>query len=492
MNDPRGSIWRKWDLQVHTPASALNSGFAGDWDSYVHVLFTRAISSQVAAIGVTDYFSVDGYKTLRGYTSDTERLARIFEAEIASDSTYVDQIRRILLLPNVELRLTTFVAGKIADARAINFHAIFSDELSVAEIEDNFLHQLTCVVDSAAQRHDEKYPLTPDNLRRLGSQLKAEHAAFRGDDPYRVACHNVTVSHEDITKVLNGHPSTFKNKYVLVLAEDEVSDISYDGRGHLSRKILYKKMDMMFSPNAKTREKLLSAEFAEEFGRAKPCVWGSDAHTFDRLFNPSNDHYCWIKADQTFTGLLQVKNEPRDRCYIGLQPETIAAIRQHARPWIKSLSIEKDKSDLAEKWFDGVELAFNPELVAIIGKKGSGKSAIADILALLGGARVKEADFAFLNRERFRKPDPSSRIERSSHFTAMVKWSNRETVSRQLSEAVRDTELERVRYLPQGYLEKICNHRTTEAYLQFEAELDRVIFSHVPVSDRLEKDSLQA
>jgi ABC-type lipoprotein export system ATPase subunit len=188
--------------------------------------------------------------------------------------------------------------------------------------------------------------------------------------------------------------------------------------------------------------------------------------------------------------LLQVKNEPRDRCYIGPQPETIAALRKHARPWIKSVSIDKEGADLTEKWFDGVKLPFNPELVAIIGKKGSGKSAIADILAVLGGARVNEADFGFLNRERFRRPDASSRVERSSHFKATVEWSNHEVVSRLLSEPVHETELERVRYLPQGYLEKICNHRTTEAYLQFESELDRVIFSHVPVSDRLEKDSL--
>lgn len=29
MNDKRGSIWRKWDLHVHSPASALYNEFTG-------------------------------------------------------------------------------------------------------------------------------------------------------------------------------------------------------------------------------------------------------------------------------------------------------------------------------------------------------------------------------------------------------------------------------------------------------------------------------
>ena len=41
---PKGSEWRKWDLQIHTPFSILNNQF-GDpnneetWDNYVKELF---------------------------------------------------------------------------------------------------------------------------------------------------------------------------------------------------------------------------------------------------------------------------------------------------------------------------------------------------------------------------------------------------------------------------------------------------------------------
>ena len=61
---PRGSEWRKWDLHVHTPFSELNNGFGSDWDTYVTKLFKAAIESDVKAIGITDYFSIEGYKKL--------------------------------------------------------------------------------------------------------------------------------------------------------------------------------------------------------------------------------------------------------------------------------------------------------------------------------------------------------------------------------------------------------------------------------------------
>ena len=57
---PKGSEWRKWDFHVHTPESILHNEFGDDWDSFVKVLFKKAISCNIAAIGITDYFFIDG------------------------------------------------------------------------------------------------------------------------------------------------------------------------------------------------------------------------------------------------------------------------------------------------------------------------------------------------------------------------------------------------------------------------------------------------
>lgn len=56
---PLGSIWRRWDLHVHTPDSYENA--FGGWDAYLNAL--RAVRG-VSVLGVTDYFFIDGYRKL--------------------------------------------------------------------------------------------------------------------------------------------------------------------------------------------------------------------------------------------------------------------------------------------------------------------------------------------------------------------------------------------------------------------------------------------
>ena len=61
----RGSEWRFWDLHIHTPFSALSNGFGNDWDNYVKILLKKAIENNVSVIGMTDYFTIDGYKKIK-------------------------------------------------------------------------------------------------------------------------------------------------------------------------------------------------------------------------------------------------------------------------------------------------------------------------------------------------------------------------------------------------------------------------------------------
>ena len=58
---PRGSQWRKWDMHLHAPGTKLNDQFKVDdgdiWDEYCG----RLNESDVLVLGITDYFSADGY-----------------------------------------------------------------------------------------------------------------------------------------------------------------------------------------------------------------------------------------------------------------------------------------------------------------------------------------------------------------------------------------------------------------------------------------------
>ena len=95
---PRGSEWRRWDLQVHTPFSALNNGFGQDFDHYAKTVFEKAIENKIAVIGVTDYFCIDGYKRLLALRDDAASLSALIGEDHAAAA------RCILLVPNIELR----------------------------------------------------------------------------------------------------------------------------------------------------------------------------------------------------------------------------------------------------------------------------------------------------------------------------------------------------------------------------------------------------
>ena len=142
----KGSEWRKWDLHVHTPYSILNDQFSGDWDEYVKILFNKAISSNIACIGITDYFSIDGYKKLKQeYLCNDEKLKILFADEIRKDDQYIDKIKSITILPNIELRLDNVITSDknshVKNAK-LEYHVILSDKLSIAQIEENILCQI--------------------------------------------------------------------------------------------------------------------------------------------------------------------------------------------------------------------------------------------------------------------------------------------------------------------------------------------------------------
>jgi ABC-type lipoprotein export system ATPase subunit len=489
MNDPQGSLWRRWDLQVHTPASVLNNQFGDDWDLYVHALFSAAVAKNVAVVGITDYFCVEGYRRLHEkYLDNQTELRRLFAAEIASDADYLLKVRSITVLANVEFRLN--VSIEKGGGKKLNMHVLFSEDLTAQQIEDNFLSQLQFTFEGIRQDRNDTRPLNRANLEDLGRKRKEHFPELLGSDMYQ-GCNAAWIDDEQISNVLTAN-GLFRNRYAVVLAEELTSDLHWLSQsGHL-RAVLVEKSDAIFSGSDKTRAWALSSEFADRFGACKPCLWGSDAHMLERLFEPDQQRYCWIKADPQFAGLRQVFNEPEARTYVGPSPTLLDEITHQKRIFIQSIAIsKKTASSLREKWFDGTALHLNPELVAIIGNKGSGKSALADTLALMGGCQLSEDEYGFLRPKRFRAKDATGKIDRSGEFEATVTWSNGEiSPLRSLASTVSAGEVERVKYLPQGYLERICNERDAKSFRDFEQELDRVIFSHVPSADRLGRTTL--
>ncbi len=482
---PRGSEWRRWDLQVHTLRSSLNQDFDGDFSAYATLLFEEALRRNVAVIGITDYFTVEGYRELR------ELVERAGELESLLGEEQAGRARRILLLPNVELRSREIVRAYGKDSR-VNFHVLFSDELSPQDIEERVLRELRFTAESTSDGPDEELSLTVPNLERLGQRLKADHEPFRSESDLRVGMLTAVVSHEDVRRVLDRQQRLFKDRFLFVVpADEDLSAISWDGQGHVVRKVLLQKAHMFFSANPGTRDFGLgkthdSVEaFVEEFKSRKPCIHGSDAHDATSLFEPDQRRYLWIRADPTFNGLRQLLHEPESRVYLGESPPALTHVRQNATKYFSQVTFSRTADATpAQQWFEGT-LPLNHGLIAIIGNKGSGKSALADVLALLGDAG-SQPSFSFLTKNRFL----AAKLKLGRMFQATLQWQAGPGSRRLLSEQIDSSAPERVKYIPQSYLERICSELQESGPTAFDYELEEVIFSHVGAPDRLGHDTL--
>lgn len=387
-----GSIWRKWDLQIHTPASYLNNQFSGSWDDYVRTVFRRALEKEISVLGITDYFTIEGYKKIRSeYLSDSDKMRSLFTED------EVERIYKILILPNVEFRLATFVGDD-----SVNFHVIFSDDIPIRDIEEHFLHDLDFVYQGNIHDEDEKKKLKIDNLERLGQRLKKEHEPFRDELDIVVGMKNAVVRDEQIVKKLRQSKSVFRGRYLLALPSDEdLSRISWDSQAHQSRKVLVQKSDVLFTSNENTRNWALGEPpymegedaYIAEFLSLKPCLHGSDAHVEWEIGHPCakrgeqghdcsksdarcDVRFCWIKADPTFEGLRQTLYEPEDR--VRIQMNDPSPLKHSYSICAIEIGDNKIADDLS---IEGKYLDFNQDLVAIAGGKGTGKTALVDLIA---------------------------------------------------------------------------------------------------------------
>ena len=110
---------------------------------------------------------------------------------------------------------------------------------------------------------------------------------------------NAVVDDEQICKWLANKKNIFEDQYLIALPSDEdLSNVSWNGQDHQARKLLIQKSDILIATNPNTIQWALgkkhakAEDFIEEFKSLKPCIGGSDAHTFDELFT-KNAQWLW-------------------------------------------------------------------------------------------------------------------------------------------------------------------------------------------------------
>lgn len=382
----KGSTWNIWDFHLHTPFSALNNQFGHPedenvWDTYVARVEAKAQEIGIVAIAFTDYFTIEGYKRILEYKK-------------------VGRLQNILVMPNIEFRIDKIInrGRDRGDPKRLNFHVIFSPDVPPNEIEEGFLHDLDFCHENEPFEPSKIRKLKPFNLIEFGKMIKEQHPDFTGLD-FEVACKIAVVQAEQIKQKLENR---FYGRYILALAEENLSLISWSGQDHAVKKQLIQMSHVVLSSNQSSREFFLGRkhesyqEYLKEFKSPKPCIWGCDSHSYtERFLEPDEKRFTWIKGEVSWDGLKQILYEPNERiCIQKENPEhpksifTITSITVNDSQVNKNLHINQFESEL------------NPNLVTIIGGRGSGKTALLDLIASLfrEGKKLSDLENSFFYR----------------------------------------------------------------------------------------------
>ena len=459
----KGSEWHKWDLHIHTPKSIIQE-YGGDndevWEKFIRDL--ESLPDDFSVLGINDYLFLDGYERLILEQKRNNRL------------------KNRLLLPVVEFRVESFAGVKFGKLKRINLHVIFSNEITLETIKSQFLNTLEqhYYLHSDGKRWDRA--ITRQSVEELGKAIKASvpvrELSNYGTDLVE-GFNNLNIKEDEIFISLK--KDCFDGKYLIAIGKTEWDELEWTDSSIATKKSIINQAHIVFTA-AESFTAFEKAKYKLKKHKVNDLLLDcSDAHYFSS--HPNKDRigncFTWIKADTTFDGLKQILNE-HDRVFIGKKPEILTRVQNNRTKYIKKLSIKpiEGYDGIPGKWFDNIEIPINHELVAIIGNKGSGKSALADIIALCGFYKSQD-NFSFLHKEKFRNDN------HSNNFEATLTWENDNIIHKNLSDDNTKGEIELVKYLPQGYFEKLTNETsTTEA---FQKEIENVVFSHVDSDEKI-------
>jgi len=444
----RGSEWHRWEPHIHAPGTVLNNQFGatGPWGAYLTTL--EGLTPKIEAIGVTDYYVTDTYE-------------EFLKHKAAGHLPGV-----MLLFPNIELRLD--VAAK---SGFVNLHLLVSPE------DPNHVSEVTRIL-KRLQFHafNDRFDCAREELIKLGKRADAaitdDRAALR---------HGATqfkVNFDQLRKVINESEWAKKNILIAVAggAGDGTSGVRQAADATIRQEI-EKFAHIIFSSNPAQREFWIGQRdvtiegLRERYDGCKPCLHGSDSHDLKSVGQPVDNRFSWIKGALEFDALRQACIDPEGRAYVGEQPP------QSAMP---SQVISHVRIGSAE-WAMTPEIPLNPGLVAIIGARGSGKTALADVIAA-GCDAITPAGW---DADENNSPSFLARARRLiGDATTTLTWGGGATVTRSLdgSDANGHMSFPRARYLSQQFVEELCSAKGVSDGLV--DEIERVIFESHSQDDR--------
>lgn len=365
-----GSIWRKWDLHLHTPKTKLSDNFKIDgkseseiWAEYCDIIE----KSDVSVFGITDYFCCENYFEFITYHKAIFPLSK-----------------KIFFL-NIEFRLPIAVNKQ---GEEVNIHILFDSHLSKSKI-DEFLMSL--------KTHSTEI---------TGASIKCKNLS---NDNFVSA----TVSMEEINRCLL---EVFGNSkpYLIVAAANNAGLRPTNSPRKLSiTDEIDKSCDAFFGGIQNKDYYLLTNRYEDVnlISKPKPVLSGCDAHSFEdlntklgkRVLDNQNNSIVicdntWIKSDPTFEGLKQVLYEPKHRITIQENEPRYSTRRIESIKFNFPNNIKisrKDSNDIQEFCLKNIsnKMELSNYFTCLVGGRGTGKSTIINLIA----EKLKEKSDFFQN-----------------------------------------------------------------------------------------------
>ncbi|NKB88781.1 MAG: AAA family ATPase [Acidobacteria bacterium] len=443
-----GSIWHRWDPHLHGPGTLMNDQFRGDdpWGEYFDAI--EAADPPIKALGITDYYLTDAYE-------------HVVKATKAGRLSGVE-----LVFPNVECRLDVGT-GK---GKWVNVHLLVSPEQ-----HDHLLELGRFMARLSFRAHDDEFACKPEELIRLG---KAADSSITDD---RVALRHgagqFKVSFDQLREEFDKSGWARRNLIVAVAGSstDGTSGVRSPADTTI-REEVEKFASVIFASSRAQRDFWLGRgnvsieQLWQRYDGPKPCLHGCDCHRQPSVAAPDDSRYCWVKGRVDFDSLRQACIDPENRAFVdanppgaGLPSQSIAAVTIARADWVVTPA-----------------LALNPGLVAVIGPRGSGKTALADIIAM-GADAIRERPAASTTYPS------SSFLARAGTLVGdaevTLEWRSGEVSERALDGTkTPEVAYPRVRYLSQQFVEELCS--ATGVTDELLREIERVVFESHPVGEQ--------
>lgn len=330
----RGSEWRKWDLHVHTPVSYDYKNKSVSYED----LAQRINASDLDAIAITDHWSLEGYRQLKGLISTGK-----------------------LLLPGIEIKVDKNTKGKSNASGGLHALVIFPENLDLEDIESKFLHKIHLC------EEEGKIPTLKD-LIALGK--KVGKAGKLDDDYLALGQQQAYADFNQVTKLahsLGGLVVLTYDRHGGFEGIDPIDNSALKGN-------LLKGADLLETLKDEVRiAHFERKDIIRAGGKKTPCIKGSDAHYPAEI----GSHYTWIKGEKSLEGLRQTVYFPKERVSFSERKPG------YTYPRIRKIQLKKVSSGHPLSSLDSIPIPVSDNLTTLIGHPSIGKSTFAEVVAFL-------------------------------------------------------------------------------------------------------------